>query len=112
MLRYLLAIPIALSFLITLYQTVSGNWLYFFLWLFVTVALALALIPVIKKDTDDRVVPVIQIFVLLFFFPIIMMIIAYFDFERLALGPGATLFYSILSGFGVLALIMILKGEK
>ena len=111
MLRYLFFILIAITALITLYQAISSNWLRFFPWLFVTIALILILFPVIKKDFDDRIVPVIQIFAILLFFPIFMICIFYFDFIRLNLGSNISIFYAIISGFGFLALIMIMKGQ-
>lgn len=83
----------------------------FWLWLFAFSLSCLIFIP-IAFSFDDKKVPVFQIFFLIIIFLIFFGRLAFWDFLALNLGVSTALIYGVLTSFGLLAAIMLIRGQE
>ncbi len=111
MARTLILIPIFISFLITVFQLLTAHWLLACLWLFVFTCLNLAILPAIKKDVEDKHVPVLQIFVSLLLFIVVVFAASLIDLGKFNLNPGYQMLLSVLGTVVILAFVMTTKGK-
>ena len=101
-----------LAFLIVAFINLAFGFVFgFVMWIVLALLSTLIFFP-ISLEAKDQDVPVLQIFAPLFFVYVLFSIAAYLDFKNLLGYPaGEALVFGFLSGLGVIAVIMILKGN-
>ncbi len=108
--RNILIAPILACLAIAFINLVFGNWLGTGLWLCGAIILSVTLLPIVT-NANDKEVPILQIFTMLFLIVLAFSIFAFFDFRKFGISSANALLYGLGIGLGVLALIMILKGK-
>jgi hypothetical protein len=99
----------ATTLLISIINLVQWQFFEFLLWLFITVLVALIFLPLAFK-TEDKDVPVYQVFAPVLLIPVFFSIFAIMDFQKIDfLTTPQVLIYGIITGlliFGGLLLII------
>ena len=109
--KKLLIIPILFCFFIAIINLVYGNVFVFGLWLLATVIITMAILPIIL-GTNDKDVPIYQIFIILPTLLLVFSIVAIQDFIKIGGQPLNEAFvYGIGIGLATIGIIMIVKGK-
>lgn len=112
LMRKFLILPIAVSTLIAFINLFFGNIFYFWLWIFATMILSLALAPVIKRDANDKYVPIFHIFSILGVALLAFGVVFYFQFRQANVDILQSSLFAVGMSVGAVATIMLLKGSK
>jgi len=109
--KKILILPFLAFLVIAFINLVFGLAFGFVTWIVLGVLIALVSFPIIL-GTKDTEVPIMQIFTSLFVVYLFFSIAAYMDFKTLLGYPSdQALVYGFLSGFLLIAAVMILKGK-
>jgi hypothetical protein len=111
-LRKLLFFPPLLLFAVAFFSLLGGNTFNFILWFFGGLILTFVFWPT-ALNMNDKIVPLLQLFIPLVMILLLSIIVFYKDLLEIGhLTAGESLGYGVLAGFGVIILIMFLKGAK
>ncbi len=109
--KLVLIFPI-LSIIISISNLISYQIFGFLIWLLATILISLIFLPIAFK-TDEKDVPVYQVFSLTILIPIFFTIFAYMDFYRLNfLTIPQIIIYSIVTGIFILVGLLLLIGKN
>ncbi|MFO7807021.1 MAG: hypothetical protein R6V40_01190 [Candidatus Moraniibacteriota bacterium] len=109
--RKFFILPPIVIFLVSAINLIYGNYFYFSLWLMTAILVSLMSFP-IAFNANDKDVPVFQVFAALIIIPIFFSIYAIMDLKQLeALNQVEVLLFGVLTGIGLLVLVMTLKGK-
>jgi len=111
LLKKILILPIFAFAILAFINLVTGDLFSFLVWIFISI-LSFAIIYPLLANKDDKVVPIMQIFLALFTFSVFASAFAILDFKQTGNYAAPEYFtFGILFGIGVVALIMLLKGK-
>jgi hypothetical protein len=109
--KKILLLPFLVFVIIAFINLIFGLALGFITWIILAILVALIFFP-IAMNTADKEVPIIQLFTSLIFIYIFFSIAAFLDFKNLLGYPtDQALVFGFLSGFAIIAIIMMLKGK-
>lgn len=109
--KKLLIIPILFCLFIAIVNIANGNVFVFGLWLLISAILSTAIIPILL-GTDDKDVPIYQIFIILPILLLVFSIVAVQDFIKIGGQPlNEAFIYGIGVGLASIGAIMIVKGK-
>lgn len=109
--KKILLLPFFAFLAIAFINLIFGLAFGFITWVILGILIILVSLPVIL-ETKNTEVPIIQIFTSLFIVYLFFSIAAYIDFKTLFGYPSdQALVYGFLSGFVLIAAVMILKGK-
>jgi hypothetical protein len=108
--KKLLIIPVLFCFAIAVINIYYGNFLGFGLWLAATVIISIIFLPIVF-NTDDKNVPIYQIFVALPILFILFFIVSIRDFVQAGQPVNEAFIYGIGIGLATIGVLMVLKGN-
>ena len=109
--KKILLLPFLVFLIIAFINLTFGLAFGFITWIVLAILVALISFP-IAMNTVDKEVPIMQIFTSLVLVYIFFSIAAYLDFKNLLGYPNdQALLFGFLSGFAIVAVVMMLKGK-
>ncbi len=108
--KKLLIIPILFCLFLAIINIVYGNIFAFGLWLLATTIITLALLPIFF-NSNDKNVPIYQIFIILPALLLVFTIVATKDFIKAGQPVSEAFIYGTGIGIATVGAIMILKGN-
>lgn len=105
-----LIIPILFCFLVAIINIAYGNVFVFSLWLLVTLIITMVFLPIIL-GTDDKNVPIYQIFIILPALFLIFSVVAIKDFMKAGQPINDAFIYGVGIGLFTIGIIMLIKGK-
>lgn len=111
LLKKIIVLPVIAFFILAFANLVTGNFWLFAVWSMIMVLTLLVVYPIIANK-NDKVVPIIQIFVSLLAGLVFASLVAIFDFQKIGTYSAAeSISFGIFFGIGSIALIMLIKGK-
>lgn len=111
MTRKILALPSLVLLIGALFSLSANDPIDFWLWFFGFLLSCLIFLP-IAFSFDDKKVPVFQIFFIMIIFLAFFVRLAFWDFLSLGLKMNEAVLYGLGTAVGLLAAIMLIKGQK
>ncbi len=109
--KFFLIFPLILL-LISIIKLIFFQIFEFLLWLFATVLISLVFLPIVFKS-QEKDVPLYQIFTPVLLIPVFFGIFAYMDFSRIDfLNTPQVIVYSVITGIGVLGGLFLIIGKN